>query len=161
LQIHVRVGSIRLTWSPISVVTRFADDSGVTAAPPRVLVAHDEPEVEPDFGVQPSIPVRRMLSMERQEKRDVVGFFDGSLRRGDPAGPVFVEPAPVYRHLVAEGLDRPLPRQLHDHLVFLPLIETNSFSVPLPFTAYPFFRRAASMSFLISSLISSSLLIAE
>jgi hypothetical protein len=46
-----------------------------------------------------------------------------------------VEPAPVDRHLAAEGLDGPPPRQLHDHLVLLPLVETNTFSVPLPFTA--------------------------
>jgi hypothetical protein len=134
-QDHVRVGSPGLAGLSVTVMTAFARDPRVTAAPPRVLVAHDEAEVEPDLRVRPPAPVRGMPRVESHEEGDVRGLLPGFLRGGRPPRTAFVEPAPVGRHLAAEGLDGPPPRQLHDHLVLLPLVETNTFSVPLPFTA--------------------------
>lgn len=98
---HVRIGSPWLPRLPVTVMVALGGYAEVPAASPRVFVAHDDPEIQPYLGVEPSVAVARVLAVIGEEEGDVAGFFVRFVGRVDVPMHPFVVPAPVDRHLVA------------------------------------------------------------
>jgi CubicO group peptidase (beta-lactamase class C family) len=91
--------------------------------------------VEPDLRVDPPVSVGRVGRVGLEDGLYRARPLPRPLARPSEAGEVFVEAAPVDAHLAAEGEHGPARGELRYHLVLKPLIETNSFSVPLPSAA--------------------------
>ena len=97
-------------------------------------IGKDDSLVQPDLGIQPTIPVRRKAAMVLLKQLDVLCKPFLLFRWIFNALLPIVETAAWNAHLFAEQLDGEIPRKLNDYLVFFLPIGMNFFSAPTPST---------------------------
>ena len=117
---------------------RLALYAAALAAAMGVGIGENLAGVEPNLGVKPPIPVRRVELVVLRERR--LRQLPSALRLAGVLGIAapLVEAAPVDAHRPAYALDGEIPRQYVDYLELEFPSDMNSFSAPPPFTVYPF-----------------------
>ena len=109
-------------------------DSSNLAAFMCIGIGKDDSLVQPDLGIQPTIPVRRKAAMVLLKQLDALSKLFLLFRWIFNALLPIVETAAWNADLFAEQLDRELPGKLRDYLVLFLPIGMNFFSAPTPST---------------------------
>ena len=107
-------------------------DSSNLAAFMCLGIGKDDSLVQPDLGIQPTIPVRRKAAMVLLKQLDALSKPFLLFRWIFNALLPIVETAAWNAHLFAEQLDGEIPRKLNDYWVFFLPIGMNFFSAPTP-----------------------------
>lgn len=109
-------------------------DSSNLAAFMCLGIGKDDSLVQPDLGIQPTIPVRRKAAMVLLKQLDALSKLFLLFRWIFNALLPIVETAAWNAYLFAEQLDGEIPRKLNDYLVFFLPIGMNFFFAPTPST---------------------------